>query len=114
MEIKINDEVIKVDVCVTKEDISKGMQGKKFSNELQGMLFILELEEHVFWTKDCLIPMDIIFIKDNTIVDIYKNCPPCLDGQCERYSSYCNTVLELPNNYCEKNNINVGDTFNII
>lgn len=83
--------------------------GKRFNSSFNGMLFFLNEGEHNFWMKDCLIPLDIIFINNNKIVEIHHNCPPCSSQDCEFYSGFGNMVLELPGNFSKKNNINLGD-----
>jgi len=49
------------------------MMNKKFDNDFDGMLFLMDDDSHSFWMKNCIIPLDIIFIKDNLkIVDIFN------------------------------------------
>jgi len=64
MEININNNLFKVTPVITDKDIQNGMMGKKFNNDFNGMLFVLDPGEHSFWMKDCITSLDIIFIKD--------------------------------------------------
>lgn len=84
--------------------------GKHFDKEFNGMLFFLGTGEHNFWMKNCLIPLDIIFIQNSTITKIHHNCEPCKMEDCPTYSGSGNLVLEVPGGFCEKNNINEGDS----
>ena len=59
--------------------------------------------------KNCLIPLDIVFITQGEITNIHPNCPPCSEDNCPQYTGTADNVLELEGGYCEKNNINVGD-----
>jgi uncharacterized membrane protein (UPF0127 family) len=109
MEIKINDNRFNCKVVHKKEDISRGMMNKTFDS-YEGMLFILPQKgEQSFWMKNCIIPLDIIFIDDNTITNISHNCPPCKEESCPSYKGYGGFVLELPGGTCKMMDIKKGD-----
>ena len=59
--------------------------------------------------KDCIIPLDILFISDNKINSISKDCQPCYQTTCPNYTGIGDVVLELPGGFCNKNNIESGD-----
>ena len=109
MIVNIGKKKFKVKTVVSKKDTVNGMMNKKFNNEFNGMLFIMNDGEHCFWMKNCVIPLDIIFIEDGKITEIYHNCPPCKTEECPNYEGYGDLVLELPGGTCEKYNINDGD-----
>jgi hypothetical protein len=74
------------------------------------MLFFQGDGDHCFWMKNCIIPLDIIFIKDNLITKIHHNCPPCETEDCEeRYCGEGNLVLEIAGGDSNKNGIKEGD-----
>ena len=104
----INDQLISLEIMVTPEDQMRGMMGR---NELDGgMLFPYRIAgEKSFHMKGCLIPLDIVFITQGEITNIDPNCPPCYGEQCPQYTGLADNVLELPGNYCQENNINIGD-----
>lgn len=59
--------------------------------------------------KGCLIPLDIIYIKNNKIDKIYHNCIPCEMSECEKFEhDSADIVVELMGGTCKKNNINEG------
>ena len=109
MVIQINDNNIKIKIVTTSKDISRGMMGKKFNDEFDGLLFLLEKGQHAFWMKNCIIPLDIIFIDENLITKIHHNCKPCISDNCKNYTGYGNMVLELKGNKCNILNIKEGD-----
>lgn len=109
MRLKINDNEFLVKIMLTKKDIAEGMMNKKFNSDNHGMLFIMDDGDHNFWMKNCIIPLDIIFIKDNTITSIHHNCQPCKTNDCQNYKGSGNYVLELNGNTCEKYGIKKGD-----
>jgi len=111
MKVSIGNTDIKVKLCVTTESITKGMQGQRFSDEFQGMYFLMPTKgEQSFWMFDCVIPLDIIFINGNTIDTIHENCPICKNElECESYTGNGDRVLELPAGMSEQLGIKKGD-----
>ena len=83
---------------------------KKFNDEFNGMLFLMGDGTHSFWMKNCIIPLDIIYIKDNKITKIHNNCPSCDTEDCDHYPGTGNLVLELRGGTCEDSDISVGDS----
>jgi len=80
------------------------------------MLFIFgEDVNYAFWMKDCLIPLDMIFIDaDKNIVDIIQYATPCLEedeDDCLLYggNSDYRYVIEMNAGQTNKNNIQIGD-----
>jgi uncharacterized membrane protein (UPF0127 family) len=110
MKIRINDSHFKVKLAVSEKERQMGMMKKRFDDTFNGMLFIQKNEQHCFWMKNCIIPLDIIFIEDNIITKIHHNCPPCEDDICdEHYCGEGDLVLELMGGDCDKLGINEGD-----
>jgi len=60
--------------------------------------------------KNCIIPLYINKIKNNVIVNIHSNCPPCNEDPCPSYCGRGNIVLELDGGTCEELKIQPGDT----
>jgi uncharacterized membrane protein (UPF0127 family) len=59
--------------------------------------------------KNCIIPLDIIIIKNNVIVNIHHDCPPCEGDMCGSYCGNGNIVLEIEGGSCESLGILEGD-----
>ena len=110
MKLIINDNVFKVKICMTPETIKNGMMGQRFNENFNGMLFMMPNEEHQsFWMKNCLTPLDIIFIDNNKkITTIHKNCPICNETNCPTYDGYGNYVLEVESGVCDLCGIEEG------
>ena len=69
MNVFVNDNMFKIRVCVTPETIQKGMMGQRFNSDFNGMLFMMgNNEEQSFWMKNCIIPLDIVFINDDMTI----------------------------------------------
>jgi len=114
MEIKINDNLFNVIPLITSKDIENGMMHKKFDSSFDGMLFFMKKKHQSFWMKNCLVPLDIIFINKNKINNIQHNCKPCKTKDCETYDGYGDLVLELPGGSCLKYEIKDGDYIEIL
>jgi uncharacterized membrane protein (UPF0127 family) len=109
MIITINNIDFDCKVVSTPEKIRMGMMGKTFDG-FDGMLFVMPEDTlQSFWMKNCIIPLDIIFISDGEIQDISPNCPPCYDNECPSYQGYGGFVLELPAGTCRSKKIRIGD-----
>jgi hypothetical protein len=75
------------------------------------MLFPLEpRQQAAFWMKNCLIPLDLLFVKDQTIVQIIHQAPPCKKLPCPVYRSQqpVDWVIEIPGGQAKKQNIRAG------
>jgi len=95
MNVILDNKVLPVEVMSTPNAISTGMMGRE--NLDGGMLFVFpEVSERSFWMKDCLISLDIIFIINNKVTKVHRNCPPCYENKCESYYGIGDKVLEVP------------------
>lgn len=111
IKLIINNNLFDVKCPMNDKDISNGMMGKKFDKNFNGMLFLMDSGNHTFWMVDCIINLDIIFIDNNVITKIHKNCIPCNDSggfNCERYRGYGDMILEINGGDCDKYNIKEG------
>lgn len=109
MKLKINDNEFRIKLCLTEKERQNGMQNINFDHTFQGMLFFQNNGRHCFWMKDCIIPLDIIFIKNNIIKKIYSDCQPCVYEDCEKYCGKGEFVLELMGGTCNNLGIEIGD-----
>ena len=119
--VKVKDIEILVDVSDTSEERSKGLSNREPLNEKEGMLFIFEKkdEKPTFWMRDMLIPIDIIWINDNKIVQIDKNIKtPDKDTPESNLIKYSpqipiDYVLEVNSGFSDKYQLNVNDTVDL-
>tara|TARA_R110002020_G_scaffold117778_1_gene269220 strand:+ start:3101 stop:3442 length:342 start_codon:yes stop_codon:yes gene_type:complete len=113
MNAIINNQQIPLEIMSSPGAKAVGMMGRDSMDK--GMLFPFEqVGEQSFHMKNCLIPLDIIFITGNRITNISGDCKPCDGNDCESYSGIGDKVLELPGGYCNGNNIEVGDNIEFI
>ena len=109
MNVKIGKNIFNVKTLVTPKEQRIGMMNRKFDESFNGLLFLMGGDQQCFWMKNCIIPLDIIMIKNNVIVNIHSDCPPCDENPCPTYCGNGNIVLELPGGYCETVGIEPGD-----
>ncbi|MGL5873860.1 MAG: DUF192 domain-containing protein [Xenococcaceae cyanobacterium] len=79
-------ETIELEVAQTPQQQALGLMYRKSLADNRGMLFSFE-EARIaqFWMKNCLIPLDMIFLKEGKIVEIVANAPPCQSNPCPVY-----------------------------
>jgi uncharacterized membrane protein (UPF0127 family) len=111
--INRNDKpIVSIDIEIADDDSKRevGMMGRSAMEERQGMLFVLEEEQvAAFWMKNCILPLDMIFInKLGEIVTICKNTTPFSE---QAYSATALTlfVLEVNAGFADKYGIKEGD-----
>lgn len=105
-----------VEMAQTPTQWEKGLSGRNTLQGIDGMLFIFP-HYHIplFWMKDTHIPLDIIWIKDNQIVELTENVQPNDSTTPPTYSpsQTIDTVLEVPAGWSKANNIQIGDILTI-
>jgi len=112
---KIGQQNFTLEIADTPYLLAKGLSGRTDLCPSCGMLFIFRSQAiQTFWMKDTLIPLDIIFIKENgQITDIYTASPEPgkLDFQLTLYRSTQSSkyVIELNASTAKKLNLKSGD-----
>jgi len=111
----INDQSFNLYVAKTPKDKEIGLSKYESLPENYGMLFPFDKAAiHSFWMKNMKFPIDIIFIKDRTIVTIHKNVPnPSVQNTSLPIympKTPAKLVLEINAGLSEKYNFQEGDT----
>lgn len=106
---------LQVEIPETREEQARGLMGRSEIPDHQGMLFVDDKEDIiVMWTKDTLIPTDIIFAnKNNIIVSISENNAPLSKEYIYSEEESC-FAIETKAGFCEKNSIHCGDSIKTI
>lgn len=113
--VVINGHEFLVEVVDTPGKQSKGLGGRQFLAPKTGMLFTYDQPRQLsFWMKDMQFNIDILWIKDNTIIGI-ENDVPVENPPVTTYPSpgLVNYVLELNAGDSDKYNIKNGDQISI-
>lgn len=114
--IKVQEIELLVDVADTEEERTKGLSGRKSLGENEGMLFVFERKDikPSFWMKGMLIPIDFIWINNDSISQINANIPPPDPDTPDRNllliipDDKIDYVLEVAAGFSEKNSLKVG------
>jgi len=110
MKVKINKNIFKVKTLTDKKSQAIGMMGKDFDKTFNGLLFLMGGKKQCFWMKNCIVDLDILIIKNNVVVNIHENCPPCNGDDCPSYCGRGNIILEIAGGSCEDLGIQPGDS----
>jgi len=78
---KVGGQVIELEVARSALEHQIGLMGRKDLAPNRGMLFIFDPPQFsAFWMRNCLMSLDLIFIRKGKIVNIAENAPPCPDN----------------------------------
>lgn len=91
---------------------ARGLSGATFLNNKNGMLFEFdEADYHGIWMKGMTIPIDIIFIDEQSrVVSIKENVSPDTYPEVFKPDAPAKYVLEVTAGYVAANKIKIGDT----
>lgn len=108
----ISENLIYLEVPKTQKEKAKGLMYREYLHPNTGMLFTFYPPQEVeFWMKNCLISLDIIFIKAGIVKAIAHNAPPCKAAPCPAYSSNVpvDSVIEIRGGRAKELDLRVGD-----
>jgi uncharacterized membrane protein (UPF0127 family) len=118
--ISVKNVLLNIHLAKTNAEITKGLGETQILPENQGMLFVFgeRDQHHTFWMKDMVIPIDIIWIDENKIVQIDTNVQPPVDPSKPETTLVpshqpVDYVLEVNAGWSERNNVAVGDIVNL-
>lgn len=111
--VKIDDRItVNVDIAAHDPAIAKGLAGRESLEPGQGMLFLFPAAgKYNFWMKGMNFPIDVIWLKDNKIVDLTTDMRPVEDGEriptlTSRFPA--DAVLEVPAGFAERHGLKLG------
>lgn len=101
--------VVDAEVADTPAERARGLMNREHLDEMQGMVFLWkEPERNVFWMKDTLIPLDMIFIREGKVVAISANARP-MDESTVDPGVDSDVVLEVNGGWAQRHQVEVGD-----
>ncbi|MBU0598070.1 DUF192 domain-containing protein, partial [Patescibacteria group bacterium] len=108
----IHNSTFNTEVARTQKAREKGLRNRKSLSGDRGMLFVFDQADiYSFTMVDTLIPLDIIWILDNRIVEIKQQAEP--GESLITPTSEANYVLEIRGGSAESLDINTGSTVDI-
>jgi len=102
-------------VADTPDARTRGLMSRKHLPRGRGMLFVFDEEEdHEFWMKNTLIPLDMIFIAaDGRIVGVAAEATP-LSTAAVGVGHPSRFVLEVPGGWAARRGIKAGDRVELV
>ena len=114
--LKSNGEFIdyKVEIMSDAADQQRGLMFREKLNSNEGMLFLFDKSKKAsFWMKNTIISLDLIYIKENGLIDsIYQDLKP-MDLKKIQSKSKVRAALEIPAGDVELHGINYNSFINI-
>jgi len=114
-EVIVDNKKINVELALTETQRAKGLSGRDHLDADSGMLFVFpKADTYTFWMKDTKIPLDIIWINDNKVVE-----ETTLEAETSQYTptytpkNKANYVFEVNAGFVNENNVKVGDKVEI-
>jgi len=115
---EINGNKIALEVARTRKEVEHGLMERESMPEDHGMVFLFRPSRpERFWMVNCLMSLDMIFVKDGRIVTISEEAPPHRLGPPNRAPLYpsegpvvVSEVIEVNPGYCKRHGIKSGDT----
>ena len=103
---------MEVELAQSEEEKARGLMFRESLEENKGMLFIYNSPGiYLFWMKNTLIPLDIIWISEDGKIVHIERALPCTTNECISYipKEKAKYVLEVNYNFTERNNILLGN-----
>ncbi len=98
-EVQLKDQLFLMELALTPVQRAQGLMGRKSMADDQGMLFVFPDTDPFpavlsFWMKNCLMPIDVIFISgEGLITAIHEMQPPLPDTPDEELITYSSMEL---------------------
>lgn len=111
---QIGSKTYNLYIADTVEKQQKGLSSINKLAKDNGMIFIFDKPGfYGFWMKDMKIPLDLIFLNENQIVDILENIQPETYPKVFTGLSPYNSVIELSEGEIKQSGIKIGDLIEI-
>lgn len=100
---------VAVELAADPASRERGLMFRQQLDEGRGMLFVFEEEEeHSFWMKNTLIPLDMVFVSaEGRVVGVVSRAEPL--SLALRTGGRCRFVLEVPGGWAEARGVRPGD-----
>jgi uncharacterized protein len=111
-QVKVGNQVIGLEVAKTEQQQEMGLMYRKHLEDNRGMLFPFDPPRPVgFWMKNCLINLDMVFLRNGKVIEIAHNVPPCQKEPCPVYGTPAEVdqVIELRGGRARELGIKPGD-----
>ena len=113
--VQINNKKLNVFVADEEQEQRLGLAVRKKISDEEGMLFTFDKPlMPTFWMKHMKFPIDIIWIKNNQVVEVDRDLAPQPGVENQELKLYkpkseVDAVLEVNAGWAKKNNLSIGD-----
>ncbi|WP_287129485.1 DUF192 domain-containing protein [Candidatus Cyanaurora vandensis] len=115
--VQLGHQTIGLEVARTPRQRAIGLMGRKDLPADRGMVFLFDPPAFVsFWMRNCLISLDMVFVRQGRIVNLTANAPPCTTAQPEQCPRYpvtgpvpADQVIELRAGQIQQLKLKVND-----
>jgi len=105
----IGQEQVEALIVYRDEDLKRGLSGREFLNDQEGMLFVFPYEDfHGIWMKNMLFPIDIIWIQNGRVVDLKRDARPDTYPYVFMPKEKASHVLEVSAGFVKGHDILIG------
>ena len=112
--VAIGNTKIQVEIADDLSEQIQGLSGRDLLCGNCGMLFVYKKPElRIFWMKDMSFPLDIIFIRDEKVTEIFESVPFPQSGQeipVVASTEAADAVLEVNAGFVRKHGIDTADS----
>lgn len=119
-QLQIGVGKLKVEIADTQAKRSKGLSDRQSLASDEGMLFVFpQPSKYSFWMKSVKFPLDFIWIRGSTVVDLLPNVSSPAPGQTDESlpiyqpNTEVDKALEVPSGTIQRLNIKIGDSIKI-
>ena len=114
--VQIAGVSVKVDLALTPGEQEQGLSGRAGLDDNTGMLFVFNKpDKYLFWMKDMNFSIDMIWIDSKMkVIYIKKDAKPESFPESYGPDAPALYVLEVPDNFSDNNNLQVGDSAGFI
>jgi len=112
VNLKIKNIQVRAEIAVNLKEKIQGLAGRESLENNQGMLFLYqEPGRYSFWMEGMTFPLDIIYIYNNEIIEIFKNVPLKTNDEITEIfpAQIADKILEVNAGWCEAHGVQVGD-----
>lgn len=113
--LRVGSSTVAVEFARVPEAWARGLSNRDSLPEGVGMLFVFPAaEQRIFWMKDTRMPLDLVWIRDGTVIGITAGVQPepgVADALLRRYPSpgAVDQALEVNAGWAAGHGVNVGD-----
>lgn len=77
LKLTIASQILSVEVADTRELQTQGLSGRESLEQNSGMYFVFpDKTKRTIWMKDMKFPLDVIWLRDGSVVEITENLIP--------------------------------------